>query len=668
MAVSHFFKVWNRYQKTRGLKWTVSRLKLFRLIVTRYLAGEPLHVAPYTSLTKDGLPTALGPINNIIRGGDSMNLRLVMTLLNLSRLVIGDTKAKIETSSITDPSASNGHPGFEAWLERKFPSNRPLFPNVSWKEPHWSTKQGPKGQCFATAGADLLTLPYALEVSLYILGGLDLEGYMKALKGHLANRIGDGRPGLEKSSIRKVQFISDREMKVRPVAIFDYWSQTALKPYHDVLMDWVAKQPGDCTYNQGSGLDTIRYESGPFHSLDLTSATDRFPLLTQKKVFEKFFGTIKAAAWAHTMVAYPFESPQGYLTYSAGQPMGAYSSWAMFTTCHHLILQYVATQTGCKYVVLGDDVVVTTDEGATLYKEVMTALGVEISEMKSHRSPHTFEFAKRWIHKGVEISPFTMAAALEAGTDISAWTELLRTNIQREWPLAGMSPGSISGVITRSGLLPGLATWIAVRVIRFNEFLNFLEKGGKADFNKLPSSPINGAQSLCFHEERASTCLAVGIYQVLMEQFKTTLSDCTKILAKSHGYSYGQGSADPATSATQASYEPGPLALRLLAEKAQIEVSQISKKAMGGGLDAATFVKEVQEFGRGPIKDFIETARLPDVTTYHSERRAVTARKALSRIYKDAESLYLARLTMPVVMAQLDRKLGIKDILKLVGP
>lgn len=45
----------------------------------------------------------------------------------------------------------------------------------------------------------------------------------------------------------------------------------------------------------------------------------------------------------------------------------------------------------------------------------MGILGVEVSVLKTHTSPHFFEFAKRLFYKGVEISPFPISAIQNTG-------------------------------------------------------------------------------------------------------------------------------------------------------------------------------------------------------------------------------------------------------------
>lgn len=97
------------------------------------------------------------------------------------------------------------------------------------------------------------------------------------------------------------------------------------------------------------------------------------------------------------MVKLPFSYKEKTYSYNAGQPMGAYSSWAMFALSHHIIIQYCAHKVGkpALYALLGDDVVIGDKEVADLYLKIVKSLGVEISDSKSHRGSTLCEFAKR---------------------------------------------------------------------------------------------------------------------------------------------------------------------------------------------------------------------------------------------------------------------------------
>jgi hypothetical protein len=48
-----------------------------------------------------------------------------------------------------------------------------------------------------------------------------------------------------------------------------------------------------------------------------------------------------------------------------------------------------------QYIILGDDIVIKDNDVASRYREIMEALGVEISVQKTHVSSDTYEFAKR---------------------------------------------------------------------------------------------------------------------------------------------------------------------------------------------------------------------------------------------------------------------------------
>lgn len=95
--------------------------------------------------------------------------------------------------------------------------------------------------------------------------------------------------------------------------------------------------------------------------------------------------------------------------YAVGQPMGAYSSWAMLALTHHTIVKLAALRVGISnftdYCVLGDDVVIANDLVASEYYNLMKLLGVSINLSKSVQSKDFAEFAKVWKGPNVQITP-----------------------------------------------------------------------------------------------------------------------------------------------------------------------------------------------------------------------------------------------------------------------
>jgi hypothetical protein len=75
----------------------------------------------------------------------------------------------------------------------------------------------------------------------------------------------------------RLSIFGDKEGKTRVVAIVDYWTQTCLKPLHLALMGLLRRLPADCTFDQ-SRFRRLSHFPGPFHSFDLSAATDRMPV------------------------------------------------------------------------------------------------------------------------------------------------------------------------------------------------------------------------------------------------------------------------------------------------------------------------------------------------------------------------------------------------------
>jgi hypothetical protein len=59
------------------------------------------------------------------------------------------------------------------------------------------------------------------------------------------------------------------------------------------------------------------------------------------------------------------------------------------------------------------------------YRRLLQLLDMPVSEMKTHNSFTLCEFAKRWIYKGEEITPFPLPAAMEAKGKYFQWIPLL---------------------------------------------------------------------------------------------------------------------------------------------------------------------------------------------------------------------------------------------------
>jgi len=221
--------------------------------------------------------------------------------------------------------------------------------------------------------------------------------------------------------------------KVRVFAMVDYWSQCALAPLHDRLFGVLREIPQDGTFDQHKPVKALladpRTKGLTVYSFDLSAATDRCPVVLQELVLAIMFGSEFAEVWKQLLVLRPYQAPlKGYplMWYEVGQPMGALSSWPMFTLTHHAIVQFAAFLTGYKgwypsYALLGDDLVIAGDKVAVMYQRLCKLLGMEIGLAKSMISDKlSCEFAKVVYVSGQPCEAFPWKLWSVATTSVAA--------------------------------------------------------------------------------------------------------------------------------------------------------------------------------------------------------------------------------------------------------
>lgn len=429
----------DRQRDNKGLR-AFDMAKAVRNHVTKFLAGEPvLHsIDPQVGINKSGLPRALGPLMPLVRG-DTLDLRFLMTLLTVSREMHG--WKPVDWSPIVDaPKADLQLVDLDRLASHVTKFETSIIP-TDWDSPHITSKAGPQGLALDYAMEDLRLLPESgIAKDIVLLGGEPLKEWMNEAFWLLENLPLSPQTARKGNTLRRISVKNDKEGKSRVFAILDYWSQASLRTLHSEILKILKRIPSDCTFDQGSRLHKV--SPNPFfHSIDLTNATDRFPIDLQVKVLERLIGSDKAQAWKRIMVNLPFSirssSPTKEISYGAGQPMGAYSSWPVFALCHHLVVQEAADRAGLmtysNYMLLGDDIVLGDDKVAKHYLDILRELGVETSDKKTHTSKTTLEFAKRWIHGGTEITGVSLSALSNytGPSAVIAWLE----QIERNWNL-----------------------------------------------------------------------------------------------------------------------------------------------------------------------------------------------------------------------------------------
>jgi hypothetical protein len=284
--------------------------------------------------------------------------------------------------------------------------------------------------------------------------------------------------------------LKDEPGKVRVFAMIDCISQWLLKPLHMWLFDilkYIQMTHGtDATFDQDKGvefLQSLLKKNKQAFSFDLSSATDRLPILVQKFLLNSIVPNL-GDNWANLLTNRSFSVPLrddlralGYVKgstvrYATGQPMGALSSWAMLALTHHLIVQFAAFRARGriswfkKYLILGDDIVILDKSVASEYEYLMEYMDVGVNRNKSLTSNFGFaEFAKRFVNSEYDFSGLSLK---EFSSLHKSWASILQ-------------------------LIPKYK-------LRFSEFLLFLGYGSKSSGQFNWTRSFNWSQKRWFYE------------------------------------------------------------------------------------------------------------------------------------------------------------------------
>lgn len=497
-----YISTFNHNVAHQGLETTVYRYKSVRLAVLRYLSGNPLYELEGVALDSSGFPKELSQWKDDLDNPQS--IRILLTLLTLGRAF--KFKAILKLSTIEEPS--KGIPQNEDTIKVICRSLGVYPQELSWTGFHFSTKSGPNGPALATSLTDLDALTPLQKEDIILLGGLALQVAMtKPFQptglGYSMMEIWRTIHSKPLKYTRKLSYFSDKEGKSRVIAILDYWTQSALKPLHEELMGILKRIPSDCTFNQDDFLSSLP-SVGPYFCFDLSAATDRMPVDFQVSVLSNLIGKEKAEAWKRLLVGEPFANKDcdHPVYYRAGQPMGAYSSWAAMALSHHVMVQLSAINAKVikpsdyfpDYCLLGDDLVIANREVALQYKILCSKLDMPISEEKTLISETMLEFAKRIVINGVEVTGFSIGGLLETWKKYSLLHEFLRNQASHGWDL----PISVHPDLIRSifGLFKRYAH--AERIIKlymvYHYITNFISK--VTDEEAIYVDRINAGHSL----------------------------------------------------------------------------------------------------------------------------------------------------------------------------
>lgn len=427
---------------SQGIIGLVKYLKQVSVLTQQIICGYRISTtSPRVKRTNSGIPSLFPVVvRKGIRSSNFFYIRFALTVSSLYRDLT--YKAKPNLSSITSPFSGslntvnhiNGFiPTFvklfvggvpdqrRSWLEGMFV----WFPILKSSPDVFGPLSSTNPIVMVRSAGSLTTQQMNEILQLGALSTPKSGTSLQILSGTLglAYEMSQTLSLLYKSSkyTGKLGFKQEAAGKVRVFAMVDPWTQLVMAPFHRCLFKILSKHSRiDGTFNQLGPIQRIPRDK-PLYSMDLSSATDRLPIMIQTPLIRQIFNLTEreALAWQSLLVSRPYKVSNKDLPsinevrYSVGQPMGALSSWAMLAMTHHLIVQFAASPLMKNrslfkdYAILGDDIVIFNNYVAKRYHDIILSLGVECNLSKSIMSPKGLglEFAKRTFLHGENVSP-----------------------------------------------------------------------------------------------------------------------------------------------------------------------------------------------------------------------------------------------------------------------
>jgi hypothetical protein len=467
---------------TKGPSYAVKWLKSLHSLTGRHLCNHKHEKISYLSYQKNGLPSILYPLNNMISGtiSDRQCVYFLVQLYKLAKVTNTEDlsidtilhkeehdtsnhllegsylhKAALE-SGLTKKEATQISNYFCDVLEEMFPIDKTehrLSEIRDMNTVHISTRNGPNGLSLLTAPIDWIAvrkdkvLSNAIIEMSRLLGNKSLNmilGCFRLMKTKIIETNRENNPLTSKLSTKV-----EPGGKMRVFAIGDWFSQSVLKGYHSYIFTKLYSYSNDGTNSHSDLSEKVKLWTTDsainiqgIYSVDLTAATDLLSCLFQREIVMRVAGNRFGKLWYTIMSKRKFRFNDLGLDdvqYAKGQPMGLYSSWGMLALSHHVICRTALKLANISYDkqdiqfgIIGDDIALYGYDFYQKYILLMsTLLKVPINGMKGF-TPNTVsednpldenmtnvvEIAKRIFYNGEELTTVTPVSA-KAGLERS---------------------------------------------------------------------------------------------------------------------------------------------------------------------------------------------------------------------------------------------------------
>lgn len=439
------------WSKQSGVEWTVDRLKNLKTHLLHRLAGDGEETLSWVA-SRGGVPK--GPFRRLYIDIDTprKRARALNALMVYTSYVSTEVTPKqwrkfsgsVEQSVTTSEAESLETLGFRVWFDtpgtKEALGIRPLHISpeswTAWPDIPWESR-GTRVPLFGkdkvrTVAISAVDQWYRASesnpwVRWYFGAHPRLAQSIELSRAPVLSDWVQGEP--REGCVGKVSFIQEPGFKLRAVANPDPLVQLSLEPLKRGLLDLLKVNVRDCTHDQDSGVQEVQRwlaDGEVVHSIDLSDATNNFPLSLQRLVLDAvcpvgagasplYYGLNRgfiAAATGPWIVHDPIAKHQRVIRWTKGQPLGLGPSFPLFAMAHHALVQYAMSMLShdnmvrSDYRILGDDIAIKGDALASRYRELLGIFGCPVSEAKCLVSNQVAEFAGKVILRDEILTTF----------------------------------------------------------------------------------------------------------------------------------------------------------------------------------------------------------------------------------------------------------------------
>jgi hypothetical protein len=447
----------SKWKRGSGSEWTVSRIKSIKIYYLKKLGG--LDERPkYVKFDSNGL--LKGPFGSLISYKEKNTNRQIMKILSALMVYTAETSPVVTTkqwkkfqSSVESPSVVKDESFIKALFSHNWRSSLPDledFPSIDFyssdpvtgqekRVPVWESgkmktcNSSDVGRWFWPSLKDYMlfinpddnrSLELGVEADkpwLQYTGESPhhLHDVLRSVIGHpcyittffLSEKLSNPPSG----GVGRISFIQEPGMKLRAVANPNRIIQWRLNPLKEALRKMVSALHGaghDFTLDQEKGVEKVKsWMDGKttVHSIDLSDATNHFPLEGQITVLKQFtqdhpdVELFRRASVGKYYVYDPTVNAERTIQFTKGQPLGLGPSFFTFTSSHCIMLNnlkktvYSKYNEECDFAVVGDDVCIKGKRLNAAYRYTLRTLDIPISTDKSISSTSLAEFAGKVI-------------------------------------------------------------------------------------------------------------------------------------------------------------------------------------------------------------------------------------------------------------------------------